>query len=259
MHAGKLIEVATQLSFHAEQIARQATEEIVPSEAFWKASRAKLEHWNRALALFREDLTGEPLAYNSWAAISCVVEEILCSEFFARIVGATFVLQDRHQGLNLNGPVARSILLFHLEARMRALELIETGLRRDVPEAKSLNDLRRRLESWCDLLLAFFPANIASEFAFDSCRHLEFKKDLAEENETSRQNVQRLLQVSIQEHGRKLANRPVANPKLNRQIAELFQFMDRLSAETSDDWTLESITSLTDEAERWIEDYLLVS
>lgn len=258
MHAGQLIEIATQISFRAQQFAHHTPAEMVQSEEFWTLSKEKLDRWTKTLNLFKADVTDPDFKYDSWTAISCVVEEILCSEFFVRIVSAELVMKDQLFDVSLNGPVARSIFLFHLEARMRALELIEIGLEQDVPEAKELNDLRRRLESWCDLLLGFFPSEIGREFSIDSSRQSEFTRDIGEESIQSRKNVERLLQISIREHGRKLMDQPAANPTLNRRIADLFGFVESNSDAPSQSFSIESIADLTNEAERWIEDYLMV-
>lgn len=259
MHAGQFIDLATQISFANKQIAHRTPAELVSSEMFWSLSKDKLEHWKKTLAIFHADLTDDKNQHDSWTAISTVVEEILCSEFFVRIASAAFVMKDKLFDFTLNGPVARSIFLFHLEARMRALELIEMGLQKDVPAAHELNDLRRRLESWCDLLLAFFPTDIAREFAIDSNRQQEFTQDIDEETEQSRRTVERLLQISIREHGRKLLKHPAANPTLNRKIADLFGFVDADQLNAKQPFTASQVQDLTNEAERWIEDYLTVN
>ena len=258
MHAGHLIEIATQLSFHNAQVVRNTPAEIVNSEEFWTLSKDKLEHWKKTLHLFHEDLTLATPDHNSWTAISCVVEEILCSEFFVRVASAAFVMKDEMFQFAVNGPIARSVFLFHLEARMRALELIEMGLENNIPEAHALNDLRQRLESWCDLLLGFFPAEIAREFSIDSKRNKEFTKDIEEETEHSKRNVIRLLQISIREYGRKLLDNPAANPTLNRQIADLFGFIDTDRLSSDKPFAAHSINDLTNEAERYIDDYLTI-
>lgn len=258
MHAGQFIELATSLSFKAKHFAQSTRAEMVDSEEFWSLSKDKLDHWNKTLSIFKEDVLDPQHDHNSWTAISCVVEEILCSEFFVRIASAAFIYKDQLFEMTLNGPIARSVFLFHLEARLRALELIEIGLDQKVEEAKELNELRRRLESWCDLLLGFFPHEIAQEFSIDSGRHKEFNRDISEETVQSRKNVERLLRISIQEYGRKLLQNPAANPTLNRQLATLFGFLQSDSPAENVPFSSHSINDLTAEAERWIDDYMTV-
>ena len=157
MHAGIFIEMATDLSFNSRSVPFQTPIEVINSEEFWQISRDKLDHWTKTLNMFSEDLSNPSRNHNPWAAISYVIEEILCSEFFVRIAAATCVNKDREFDINVNAPIGRAVLLFHLEARVRALEIINEGLKTDIPEAIQLNELRNRLERWCDLLLAFFP------------------------------------------------------------------------------------------------------
>ena len=258
MHAGHFIELATNLSFHANQISYLPSAEMVRSEDYWQLAKAKLNHWNKTLAIFHDDLTGDSNDHDSWAAIACVIEEILCTEFLVRVASAAFVLKDSRFQTKVNGPVARAVLLFHLEARVQALELIEMGLESDVSQAKSLNDLRQRLESWCDLLLGFFPGNIAREFSFDISRNHAFKRDIAEETFQSRKNIERLLKISVREYSRKLVNNPAANPTLNRKFADLFSLLDSHFETRNSRFDSQSINDLTNEAERWIDDYLTV-
>lgn len=258
MHAGHFIEMATRISFQADRIVHSTSAELVKSEEFWTISKEKLEYWNKTLQIFKEDLTVHAEQHDSWAAISSVIEEILCSEFFVRVASAAFVLKDQKFETNFNGPVARAVFLFHLEARMRALELIEIGLETEVPAARTLNELRKRLESWCDLLLGFFPDQVASEFAINAERNRSFNLDIHEESQQSRKNVERLLLFSIKEYGRKLVKNPAANPTLNRKIADLFSLLNIEGNSEPSSFTSQAISDLTNEAERWIDDYLTV-
>lgn len=262
MHAGIFIEMATDLSFNSRSVPFQTPIEVINSEEFWQISRDKLDHWTKTLNMFSEDLSNPSRNHNPWAAISYVIEEILCSEFFVRIAAATCVNKDREFDINVNAPIGRAVLLFHLEARVRALEIINEGLKTDIPEAIQLNELRNRLERWCDLLLAFFPNNVSSEFSFEPKRCQEFNQDFSEETETSMRNVEKMLRISVREYGRKLTQRPAANPTLNRKTAELFSFIELFTQselETHAPFQTNQVSDLTNDAERWIEDYMTIA
>ncbi|MEC9091102.1 MAG: hypothetical protein VX438_00240 [Planctomycetota bacterium] len=259
MHAGYFIELATDLSFHANQIVFFPTDEMVKSKDYCALAKSKLDHWNKTLAIFHEDLTDNTAAHDSWDAIKCLVEEILCTEFLVRVASAAFLLKDSRFRTEINTPVARAVFLFHLEARVKALELIEIGLKSHNENARSLNDLRHRLESWCDLLLGFFPPHIAREFSFDPSRNRAFNLDLSEETRQSRKNVERLLKISVREYMRKLVKHPAANPTLNRKFADLFATPDSAFDPGTTPFDSQAINDLTDEAERWIDDYLAVT
>lgn len=261
MHAGLFIEMATDLSLNSRSVPFQTPNEVINSDEFWQISRDKLEHWTKTLSMFSEDLSNPSRNHNPWAAISYVIEEILCSEFFVRIAAATCVNKDREFDMNMNAPIGRSVLLFHLEARLRALEIINEGLKIDIPEAIHLNELRNRLERWCDLLLAFFPTDVSSEFSIEPKRCQEFNRDFSEETASSMRNFERMLRISIREYGRKLIQRPAANPTLNRRTAELFSFIGQFSnseIETHAPFQTNQVSDLTNDAERWIQDYMTI-
>lgn len=258
MHAGNLIELAARLALDAEHFRSIPSDKLLKTDEFWSLSKEKVDHWVQQLEVFRTDLQDGSIGHDRWTAIACVVEEILCCEFFVRIAAAFMVYSDQPFDAAKNGPVGRSVFLFHLEARLRALELIETGLEQKASEARRLNELRRRLESWCDLLLGFFPGDIAYEFSVDCSRNREFERDIAEESPSSRKNVERLLLISIREHVRSLNQGPSANPTLNRQFADLFSFLDQSQPTPGQSFNGHSIQDLTNEAERWIDSYLSV-
>ena len=261
MHAGLFIEMATDLSFNSRSIPFQTPIEVINSEEYWRISREKLDYWTKTLNMFADDLAHPSRNHNPWTAITYVIEEIFCSEFFVRIAAATCVMKDREFEMNLNAPIGRAVLLFHLEARLRALEIIKIGLKTNVPEAVELNELRNKLERWCDLLLAFFPSEISGEFAFEPQRCQEFNRDFSEENAKSMRTVEKMLRMSIREYGRKLTKKPAANPTLNRRTADLFSFIEELPNSSQDfnvPFQTHQVNDLTNDAERWIEDYIAI-
>ena len=79
-------------------------------------------------------------------------------------------------------PVARSILMSHLEARNRALFLIVQGGGVGTREANALNVLRRKTERWTDLFIAYLlPAGDVIDLAIEPARAEDFADDLAQQ------------------------------------------------------------------------------
>src|SRR4030095_3674033 len=92
------------------------------------------------------------------AALACsrvrpVLEEILASELLTRIWTATAAAYDQARGDQNLGPVARSILNGHLEARRRLLTILADGRAIELSHAVDLNRFRRCVERWGDMLL----------------------------------------------------------------------------------------------------------
>ena len=76
-------------------------------------------------------------------------------------------------------PIARSVLLGHLEARHRVLTLLVRGPGVDSAVAMKLNHLRRRTERWTDLLVGYLAGiHNCGQFAVDPQRAKDFSKDL---------------------------------------------------------------------------------
>ncbi len=108
-----------------------------------------------------------------------LVEEILLAELALRTWTAVLYAYDRKRNSDEAEPIARSILLGHLDIRQRALALIIHSPFIAASEAVELNRLRRRTERWTDLLLGYLGQHYpVRELAFDADRASEFAADL---------------------------------------------------------------------------------
>ena len=86
---------------------------------------------------------------------------------------------DRRRGSLEAEPVARSVLIGHLEARHRALTFLVQGPNVDMEAAVRLNQIRRRVERWTDVLIGRLAGgDDFGEFAFDAERARDFGRDL---------------------------------------------------------------------------------
>ena len=183
MHARELLELAALVAEHGAELVRG--EVPIPDgsiEAYWSASRCRLDRWQRDLKR-RAAETGAPRAGSSGpdhSALGSVVEEVLTGEVLTRVWTAAMCAVDRRRGSFLAEPVVRSILASHVEARHRVLTLLVNGSGMAVCEAARLDQLRRRSERWTDVLLGQLAVlGSVGEFAFDPERVEDFAADFA--------------------------------------------------------------------------------
>jgi hypothetical protein len=181
MHSRELVELAALIAVQAPAFIRG--DHRAPQSAceeYWAASRCRLDRWKRLLRRLADASTEAvrpaPLA---WQRIGPVLEEILASELLTRIWTAAAVAHDRaHDEADLE-PIARNIASGHQEVRRRLLALLADGRGLLPDEAARLNHLRRRVERWCDMLLAHVAREVdITQFAFDPARAVEFASDL---------------------------------------------------------------------------------
>jgi len=179
MQARQLLEVGALVALHGPIFAH-AQRAYIPAgaiERYWAVSKCRLDRWQRVLAPW-----SQPQSHNlrrTWPRARAVAEEILVSEVLTRTWTAAAAAYDRSRGIDEAYPVAHATFLGHQEARRQALRLIVDGPGVEVAEAVELNRLRRRLERWCDVLLAYLRPHVeVSELAFESDRVDDFAADL---------------------------------------------------------------------------------
>jgi hypothetical protein len=182
MHARDLLELAAILSSHGPLLVEHSA--ALPEESlqqYWSASKCRLDRWGRRLKqIQRATPDREESAIsgrrNDPAAL---LEEILTGEVLTRVWSAIVAGHDRRHRSDQAEPIARSVLIGHLEARWRVLCLLTSTSRISVPEAMRLDRLRNRSERWADLLLGYLSGVCnASEFAIDPARMEDFSQDL---------------------------------------------------------------------------------
>jgi hypothetical protein len=182
MHARELVELAAIVSAHGPVLVR-GRPRISPAaiQQYWTASKCRLDRWARILRAITADMqgcnSGNPRM--QWPYVRSVLEEVLTGEVLTRVWTAVLVACDRHSGEEDAEPVARSVLIGHLEARHRVLTLLVRGPAVPAEAAVKLNHLRRRAERWTDLLVGYLAGlEDVSEFAFDPDRAKDFAQDL---------------------------------------------------------------------------------
>ncbi|NLY01323.1 MAG: hypothetical protein GXY83_34970 [Rhodopirellula sp.] len=182
MHARELVELAALAAVHGPILIRD-TSRLSDSciEQYWTASKCRLDRWGRALKqLSAEQPLSTARNMSTAAAGQAVLEEILTGEILTRVWAAVTCAHDRIHGTDLVEPVARSVLIGHLEARHRVLTLLVRGPAIGTEEAVLLNHLRRRAERWADMLIGYLLGlHDVSEFAIDPERARDFAEDLS--------------------------------------------------------------------------------
>ena len=185
MHASELVEVAALAASQGPALITSNGK--LPQrgiEDYWSSSKSRLGRWGRSLKVFRKALEGdepdrEHTAHVTWRAVRPVLEEIFTGEILCRLWTTVLVAHDLRHGVCDAGPVARSVMLGHLEARQRALAFTSDRRCVSAEAATQLRRVRRSSERWSDYLLGSL-ADVCdiSEFAFDAERARDFSERL---------------------------------------------------------------------------------
>lgn len=182
MHACDLVHLAAVVADRArafieigQPVSRAALDD------YWVASRCRLDRWGHALGGFTKLAHTNPIqARHNWSDMRGVIEEILLTEILTRVWSATLFEHDRLLGHHECDPVARSVMMGHLEARHRALQLLLHGPGVGTVAAVKLNQLRLKVERWIDLLIGCIVDDEQGvvEFSIDPERSADFAADL---------------------------------------------------------------------------------
>jgi hypothetical protein len=220
MHARELVDLACVLSAHGSVVIRQAGPFARSGlEEYWIASKCRLDRWSHRLSRPSPSQAGGPRPGPAPAA--ALLEEVLTGEVLTRVWAAVACAHDRLQGCDDAEPVARSVLIGHLEARHRVLTLLVSATQLRAEEAIRLDCLRRRVERWTDMLIGYLTQlNEVREFAFDPDRAADFAQDLREQGKLpGGRHVWSLIQGSLQAAFSRGLTAWSPNADLNARIA----------------------------------------
>ena len=224
MHARELVELAALVAVHAPMLIRSAAAIAQSSvEQYWTASKCRLDRWSRSLKGWTHQAaeSGAEPPPSGPTQFRGTVEEILTGEVLTRVWTAAACAYDRHHNTDLIGPVARSVLIGHMEGRHRVLKVLVSGSGLDTDDAIRLNHVRCRAERWTDVLLAYFvPFHDIREFAIDLERAQDFAEDLAHQSrERGGRHVWPILLGSLRAAFRHGLGPVSPNADLNAKIA----------------------------------------
>ena len=221
MHARQLAEIGGWLSICSEVFSRGSQPVDARSAMrYWAASKCRLQRWEMALKVFEDDFATPCEMHDPWHAIEIVIQEILVSDVLTRVWTAVMIQHDRVVDHNEMQSVAHSVYIGHLEARNRALRLTLHNRSDNEAVCDRLDELRRRMERWTDLLLSrVSDLELAIKFGFDEHRVRDFAADRSLEDQQRRQQIEKLLQASLASSLNRGVRQWSANPDLNREIA----------------------------------------
>lgn len=115
---------------------------------------------------------------NVWQSTEPIIVDVLSTELLTRLWGAVLIAKDRAAGRFDAEPVARDVLLLHLDARQKVLRLLVDGPFVTLEQTARLDRLRRRIERWTDLLLGhILRKHPLGDFAFNFERALDFGEE----------------------------------------------------------------------------------
>jgi hypothetical protein len=223
MHVRDLVDLAAFVAVHSPAFIRGAGR-VLPSaiEEYWTASRCRLDRWTRLLRQLADAESQFPQpATLAWPRVRPVLEEILSSELLTRLWTAAAVAYDRARDEEELAPPFRSIFAGHLEARRRLLTILAEGRAIDLVDVAKLDQLRRRVERWTDLMLAHTARDVdVTEFAFEPERAVHFAEDLDHEAVAAeRQFTCQLMTSSLRAAFQMSPAERSPNADLNRRIA----------------------------------------
>ncbi len=216
MHARELVELAAIVSAHGPALVRSS--QPIPAagiERYWTASKVRLDRW----AVRLKELAARSRHDGLRADASAVLEEILTGEMLTRVWTAALCDYDMRHGADNAAPIARSVMIGHMEARHRVLTLMVGSPAND--ENMQLNRLRRRVECWTDLLVGYLmDRHDLSEFAFDADRARDFAADLRDRSTLAGDGLVRpLMTASLRAAFQQSLAAESPNADLNAQIA----------------------------------------
>lgn len=186
-------------------------------EDYWVASKTRLDVWARFLRRCSDSTLG------AWSRnhLAGTLEEIITSEMLTRTWGAVLAAHDEARQDVLAGPIARSVMLGHVEIRNRGLSLMVSGACLPLPDAVRLNRLVERTERWTDLLVGRLleQADVAG-YAHHPERAKDFAGDMRRRRgEPGSRLVWPLLLSSMRTSYREELFPLQPNPELNERVA----------------------------------------
>ncbi len=223
MHAYNLVQLAALAAAHGSLLVRGADRlSAAGVEQYWAASKCRLDRWSRTLKRYSQIAAGASVPWRraQWPLTRGLLEEVLTGEMLTRVWAAVLTSFDRAHGSDEAEPIARSVLIGHLEARHRVLTLLVRGPGIETEQAVQLNHLRRRAERWTDLFVGQLGiVGDLGEFAFDPQRAADFAGDSSGRSRSGERAKWPVLLASLRGAFRQALSPVAINPDLNEQIA----------------------------------------
>jgi hypothetical protein len=223
MHASELLELAAIVSAEGPVLVEGPGVLSASSlEQYWTASQCRFDRWAGVFKQLSAEASNpaEDWAMR-WPVYRATLEEVLTSEVLTRVFGAVVTAYDAHRKSDQAEPIARSVMVGHLEARNRVLRHLVSGPGMNAEEGLRLDRLRRRSERWTDMLVGYLHGMVdVRQFAIDPDRAVDFGEDLNyRQRSTTCSQALALIQTSLRAAFRTANSLPTPNADLNERIA----------------------------------------
>lgn len=225
MNAVDSADLAAHLALNSQRLIRKhdLISECALAE-YWEASRDRQSTWWRTMSDWRRSLRSVADAIERFDEIKPIIDEMLISELLTRVWSAIADVHDQAFREPTYQPIARNILIAHVDVRNRVWSMLFNDLSLPTEMLKNIALQRRRVERWTDLLLAHLPnPDAVATWAIDAERMSDFRDDLVDERRTLPNSAaSELLIGSLQAALREDANCGMgatsATSALNRRI-----------------------------------------
>lgn len=214
------LELAAFVAAHQHELLTR--QELLPRgrvETYWDRSQKRVRLWLSAIEYYsRKRQIATPAArLPLWQDLEPILGEILVSEVLTRVWGALLTGTDQALSIKHYEPIARHVLLGHLDARQRGLNLLLNDTVLHPEHLSGIDRLRRKVERWSDLLLGqMLPHCKIDDFVYD----METAQDFAESYQAESQLRPREQVWSLILSGLRLAftAEPVAVPPAHEYL-----------------------------------------
>ncbi len=215
MNNRQIVEIAALVSAYSQHVV-MGDAPLPPGalEKFWDRSQRRLKLWLSGLTHYQRQFpTVSPDDHHQalWRDLVPVLEEIFVSEVLTRVWGAILTAMDQERGTHKTEPIARNVLIGHLDARKRALQILVSDPVLTLEHLHPIDTVRRRVERWTDLLLGHLVERYnVDDFAFDPHRAREFgAQQLLQSQESSRDQAWILTLIGLRTA---FSDKPVGPP-----------------------------------------------
>jgi hypothetical protein len=178
MDIARSVELAVHVSRHSDLMIENSA--ALPENAlrdFWKYSRRRITDWKLSLNRCNRQLTAASGRNRQERSheLESLISELLVSDVLIRLWSAILAAVDQRRATNWAEPIARHVLVDHLQARYLALQVLVDQSLLPQPRIQHLNTLRHSAERWTDLLLGRIVCQWnVGDFAYDETQAREF-------------------------------------------------------------------------------------
>lgn len=222
MHARQQSEIAAWLAVLSASLLKSTrNHDALLAQHYWTNSKIRTGRWNAALKVFAEDFNDPAPVHNPWPAFEIIAEEIFLSEMLTRIWATYLVSVDIQNQREEYTGLVYSTFIAHVETKNRVFRLMLSAQGKNEAVFERLNQLRRLVEKWTDLFLAWFPQQeVAQQFTFDRKRLNEFVQERGYYDDQQAARQQEILISSMLRGFNQSPSKWSANPELNRRIVD---------------------------------------